>query len=80
MKRLRELAMNQEGFAFDPSTGESYHLNQTAHLIIELLRAGSKEEQIVKKLAESYGIDSRTASEDIHDLLFQLRIHGLTDT
>ena len=39
MQRLRSLALNPDGFAFDPTTGESFTLNSTGLALLEALRA-----------------------------------------
>lgn len=79
MKKLRELAMNQEGFAFDPRTGESYYLNSSACEVIEYLRTGDSEEVAAKKIAEKYELNLESAFEDVHDLILQLKIFNLVD-
>ena len=43
--RLLQLATNDEGFCFDPRTGETYQLNDTARLVLTELKRGQSEEE-----------------------------------
>jgi len=50
--RIENLAVNKNGFAFDPTSGEAFTLNETAKEIIEDLARGVEEKEIAKKLSE----------------------------
>lgn len=80
MDKLRRLALNEEGFAFDPETGQSFVLNQTGLFILKKLREGLLEEEVIKSLTEEFEVDENTARRDFYDFLEQLRILGLLDT
>lgn len=74
VKRLSGLAINEEGFAFDPHTGESFTVNLSGREIIQALTAGKDEEVIARELSESYVIDLREARRDLRDFMEQLRV------
>jgi PqqD family protein of HPr-rel-A system len=80
MEKLKRLAINEEGFAFDPETGNSFVLNQTGLFIIKKLREGLSEEEVLKQLLNEFEVDEETARRDFYDFLEQLRILGLIDT
>jgi PqqD family protein of HPr-rel-A system len=80
MDKLKRLAINEEGFIFDPETGNSFVVNQTGLFILKKLREGLSEEEIIKQLTEEYEVDEDTARRDLYDFLEQLRIYGLIDT
>jgi len=80
MDRLKRLALNEEGFAFDPETGQSFVLNQTGLFIIKKLREGLSEEEVIKALTEEFEVDENTARRDFYDFVEQLRILGLLET
>ena len=79
MGKLERLAINDEGFIFDPETGNSYTVNQTGLFIIKLLKEGKNEEEIVKALTEEFEIGKDEAKRDLVDFLEQLRLYGLVE-
>ena len=79
MQSLQRLAINQEGFVFDPETGNSYTVNPVGRSIIELLRDGTPEEQLSAKLLEVYETSAEVLDRDIQDFLRQLQFFGLVD-
>ena len=62
--RIKELAMSDNGFIFDPTTGYSYHTNELGFYILRMLQRDHKKEEITKQIIKEYDI-----SEDhlIHD-------------
>jgi len=50
----KNIAVSENGFVFDPSTGDSYTLNDTALEIIELLKSGKNHNEIVTVLMGKY--------------------------
>ena len=77
MDKLKRLALNEEGFIFDPETGNSFVTNETGLFILKKLKEGLSEEEIVKALMEEYEVDEDTARRDLYDFLEQLRILGI---
>jgi hypothetical protein len=75
--RLREIAINSDGFAFDPRSGESYRMNSTAQLIFNQLRIGMNITQISEALVRDFEVSLETAFEDVQDFLLQLKLQGL---
>jgi len=73
------LAISDEGFIFDPETGNSYTTNSTGVFILNLLKSGADEDEIVKALVEEYGVDEEEARRDLYDFLEQLRVYRLID-
>ena len=77
MQRLRSLALNPDGFAFDPTTGESFTLNATGLAILEGLREGLTHEQITARVAERFQVSADDASRDLDDFMDHLRAFRL---
>ena len=73
MHRLRSLALNPDGFAFDPTTGESFTLNGPGLAILEGLREALTHEQIIDRLVEEFDVAAVDASRDLDDFLDHLR-------
>ncbi len=73
MSKIAHLAMNDEGFVFDPSTGDSYMLNTTGLFILKKLRDEKSLSEIVKSLVDQYNIAPDEAERDTNDFLGQLK-------
>lgn len=76
-KRLQEIAINADGFAFDPRSGESYRMNDSAQRIFIQLRNGMEPNQIADVLSKEVGQSSEKLFEDVQDFLLQLKLQGL---
>jgi len=79
MEKLKRLALNEEGFIFDPETGNSFVTNKTGLFILKKLREGLSEEEIIKALTEEFEVDENTARRDFYDFEEQLRILGILE-
>lgn len=77
MDRLRSLALNPDGFAFDPTTGESFTVNRSGLVILEGLRKGMAHAQIVAKLTEVFQVEADDASRELDDFMDHLRTFRL---
>jgi len=77
MGKLEKLAVNEEGFIFDPETGNSFTVNQTGPFILKLLKEGKSEEEIVEALTREYDVSPEEARRDLLDFIEQLRLNGL---
>ncbi|WP_297492845.1 HPr-rel-A system PqqD family peptide chaperone [Persephonella sp.] len=77
MKRLSQLAINEEGFVFDPLTGESFTVNQTGLLILKDLKEGKSQEEIIKDITENFEVSQDEAERDLIDFIEKLRSYRL---
>ena len=77
MQRLRELAISDTGFIFDPLTGATFSANGSALLVLELLKDGWERAQILTELATRYEVGALDVGRDFDDLLRTLREYGL---
>ncbi len=78
MNNYRQLQLNDQGLAFDRSTGASFTLNKTALVIMHGLKAGSNAEKLAETLANSFGIDIENAHRDVIDFFYRLKCFGLS--
>lgn len=79
MKINGNLAISESGFLFNPSSGESFTVNPVGAEIIELLKEGKNEEQILEELLKIYEIDSKTLQKDLLDFNDILKQHQLLE-
>ncbi len=76
---LPRLSLTEEGFAFDPNTGESFVLNNTGLDILRQMINGQSQVQIGQELIERFGLESMTLLRDLRDFTEQLRILNLLE-
>jgi len=79
MNRLKELTITKEGFAFDPGTGESYRLTESAQKIMEWMKEDANIRNIAEKLSSCYSLSPESALEDVQELQLQLKLQGLIE-
>ena len=77
MNRIAQLAVNEEGFVFDPVTGESFTVNQTGLLILKDLKEGKSQEEIIKDITENFEVSQEEAERDLIDFIEKLRSYRL---
>lgn len=77
MRPYERLALNDQGFAFDPETGESYTVNATGKAVIDGLRRGEARQAISAAMARRHGVDPAVTDRDVADFLDCLRRLGL---
>lgn len=73
MGRLYLLAINEEGFVFDPTTGESFTVNGTGLAVLKGLKDNKTIEDIALKLTELFTVEKDEAERDAIDFVDQLR-------
>ena len=77
MNLLKNLAVSDTGFVFNPATGDSFSVNPIGLDILKHLKDGKSENDIRKYLLESYQTDKETVEKDLYDffkMLDQLRL------
>ncbi len=79
MSRVETLALNDSGFAFDPMSGESFTLNETAVEIIKAVKEGKNEREIAEQLSTAYEVETLDSFTDVLDFIKQLKNFGLVD-
>ncbi|MBA2847926.1 PqqD family protein [Thermosulfuriphilus ammonigenes] len=77
MDKLSRLAINDEGFIFDPATGNSFTTNRVGLWIIQQLKDGKDTEQILQSLLDKFVVEPEVAQRDLMDFLAQLRVYHL---
>lgn len=73
MSTLKRLAINDEGFVFDPANGDSFLLNPTGAILLRGLQQELDELALLAQLAEKFHVEPAQASADLDDFLVQLR-------
>ena len=76
VNRVSRLAVNDEGFIFDPVSGDSFQVSATGLLILGALREGKSRETIALAITEKYDVSLEDAQRDVEDFLASLKNLG----
>jgi hypothetical protein len=63
----------------DEDSGQYWNLNPTGALTLRTLLEGGTPEQAAQALTEQYAVDAHTATQDVQDLISELRSAGLVE-
>ncbi len=77
--KLKTLALNESGFIFDPTTGQTFTTNETGLEIIRLLKTGKSLEDIVAYLEGLYDASRDHLYKDVAQFLSQMNTYRLID-
>lgn len=73
MQKLSLLAINDEGFVFDPTSGDSFQVSQTGLFILNGMKTGKADEAIAQLLTENYEVTLEEARRDLADFRASLK-------
>jgi PqqD family protein of HPr-rel-A system len=74
---LKNLAISETGFVFDPRSGATYTLNPTGLAVVAALREGASLDDSIDRLRASFQEVDDDVRNDVIDFLQVLRQHGL---
>jgi len=78
--RLRELALSDSGFVFDPMTGHTFTVNPSGLAILRWLKDGAELEEIPRRLADQFEVEpGEDPARDVQDFLTQLQECGFVN-
>ncbi len=67
------MAVSENGFIFDPTSGESYSVNPVGREILQHLKEGKSAEQISEAMTGKYEIDIAGFEKYYYDFIGMLR-------
>lgn len=73
---IQDILLNDRGFAFEPSSGQTCQLSSTGLRLVRLLQGGAEEPALVGRLLEEYQVDEHTARRDVQTFLGSLKDMG----
>ena len=77
MEKLKRLEIDEQGFVFDPRTGESFTINPMGRHLLNALQLGLGEQDIIESLTESFVVEWSRAVRDWFDFQSRLKVFGL---
>jgi hypothetical protein len=79
MKVNRNLAISENGFVFNPTTGDSFSVNELGAMIINEIKAGKSKNEILEVVSNDYNADKSTIEKDFNEFLQILSNHQLVE-
>jgi hypothetical protein len=77
---IREnIALSENGFVFNPSTGDSFTLNNTGKEVLILIKEGKSINQITDLLYEKYDTDRISLERYLVDFINELTVNNLME-
>jgi hypothetical protein len=73
------IALSENGFVFNPTTGDSFTLNSTGKIVLSLVNEGKSIEQITEQMLNDYEVDQATFDRYLSDFINELRINNLLE-
>ena len=73
----KNIATNELGFVFNPSTGDSYSSNLIAAEIIQLMKENHSLNEIKKILLNKYEVDKMVIEKDVDEFVMLLKENNL---
>ncbi len=73
------IALSDNGFVFNPSSGDSFTLNNTGKEVLLLIKEGKRIEEISSLMLEKYDVDRVTLERYLVDFLNDLKSNNLID-
>lgn len=79
MKLKVNIATSENGFIFNPATGDSFTSNAIAAEILTCMKAGESEAEIKQKILDRYEVELGQLERDWDDYMLQLKEANLLD-
>ncbi len=79
MRLKKNIAVSESGFVFDPTTGDSFSLNRIGLEILEMLKQGKPDIEIIPGLLDKYEIDRASLDKYYYDFIAMLKYYQLLD-
>jgi hypothetical protein len=79
MKLNKNIAISESGFIFNPTTGDSFSLNEVGLEILELLKEEKTIDQITTHFTNQYEIDASSFEKYFYDFVGMLKHYQLID-
>jgi hypothetical protein len=79
MRIRKNIAVSEEGFLFNPTTGDSFSTNGTGALIIRLLKQDKTLPEIANELCAEYDADRLLVERDLEEFASLLKDFSVLD-
>ena len=77
LEYLKRLSISETNIVFDPKTGNSFYINDTAGLILKGLQANKSPHALQAAIAKQYVVDPTVLERDFLEFIDQIKDLGL---
>lgn len=77
LTRLKDLAVSDSGFVFDPYSGSTFSLNQTGLVLVRGIQSGLDRNALMEQLTEHFEVGEADLYRDIDEFVQLLRENGV---
>ena len=75
---ISRLQINNQGFVFDPQTGQGYTANDTGRFVLKAISENTPSVKILDLIQENFDVTLKEVEQDMADFMDQLRCLGLS--
>jgi hypothetical protein len=73
------IALSENGFVFNPSTGDSFTMNNTGKEVLILIKEGKSINDITQIMVDKYDVDKNTLERHLADFVNDLSMNNLLE-
>jgi len=73
INRLKDIAVSESGFLFDPYSGSTFNTNGTGRLILQLIKEGKDIEVIQSEIKNHFKVTEEDIRSDIYEFINLLK-------
>ena len=75
MRIKKNIAISEEGFIFNPATGDSFSTNKIGNEILAMLKEDKSQKIVVESICDRYDVDLNRFEKDLDDYVAQLKAY-----
>lgn len=79
MKLKKNIATSEEGFIFNPSTGDSFSANPIGTDILTLFKEEKSLTEIIEAICSKYNVEPIQFERDLEDFISQLKDYNIIE-
>lgn len=79
MNIRKNIAVSEEGFIFNPATGDSFSTNAIGARIVTLMKQNIDAQAIASAIHQEYDVDLLLLERDIDEFIATLKDHNLIE-
>lgn len=79
MRIRKNIAVSDEGFLFNPATGDSFSTNGIGSEIISLLKQDKSMSEIIEEISENYDVDRLLLERDLDEFTGLLKDYSILE-
>jgi hypothetical protein len=79
MRVRKNIATSEEGFLFNPTTGDSFSTNKIGAEIILLMKKDIPIAEVIETVCEKYDVDNSLFERDLEEFTLQLKEYSILE-